>query len=305
MTEILLQMAALIACGSLWRHFRPLGLDADASRRVLTGLVYVILLPALVLSVLWRAPLGLDAVRTAVAAGGAVVAALLLTWATYRLTSATPAQRGALILAAAFPNATYLGLPVLQSLFGPWGGGVAIQYDLFACTPLLLTAGMMVACRHGGCPPEENPLRTLMKVPPLWAALIAVALNLTGTPMPGMLKGLLEMLAGGVVPLMLIALGMSLQWESLRLRRLPLLLPAMAIRLAIIPLLVWLASPGLGLEGQRLTAVVLEAAMPSMVLGIVLCDRYRLDTPLYAMTVALTTALSLVTLPFWFEFAGG
>jgi predicted permease len=41
--------------------------------------------------------------------------------------------------------------------------------------------------------------------------------------------------------------------------------------------------------------------MPSMVLGIVICDRYRLDTALYAMVVTLTTALSLVTLPAWFD----
>jgi hypothetical protein len=47
--------------------------------------------------------------------------------------------------------------------------------------------------------------------------------------------------------------------------------------------------------------VVLEAAMPSMVLGIVLCDRYRLDSSLYAMTVTVSTALSIVTLPMWFK----
>ena len=39
--------------------------------------------------------------------------------------------------------------------------------------------------------------------------------------------------------------------------------------------------------------------MPSMVLGIVFCDRYLLDSALYAMTVTVTTALSLITLPFW------
>jgi predicted permease len=40
--------------------------------------------------------------------------------------------------------------------------------------------------------------------------------------------------------------------------------------------------------------------MPSMVLGIVFCDRYGLDTALYAAAVTVTTALSLITLPFWY-----
>jgi len=47
---------------------------------------------------------------------------------------------------------------------------------------------------------------------------------------------------------------------------------------------------------------VLEAAMPSMVLGLVLCDRFRLDTTLYALAVTVTTLLSLLSLPLWFGF---
>jgi len=39
--------------------------------------------------------------------------------------------------------------------------------------------------------------------------------------------------------------------------------------------------------------------MPSMIVGIVLCDRYRLDSGLYASAVTVTTALSLISLPFW------
>jgi predicted permease len=50
---------------------------------------------------------------------------------------------------------------------------------------------------------------------------------------------------------------------------------------------------------------VLEAAMPAMVLGIVFCDRFGLDTGLYAAAVTLTTALSLVTLPLWFALLQG
>jgi len=37
------------------------------------------------------------------------------------------------------------------------------------------------------------------------------------------------------------------------------------------------------------------------VLGIVFCDRYKLDSALYAMMVTVTTALSLITLPLWHQ----
>lgn len=298
-------MAALIACGSLWRPLRPLGLDADATRQALTGLVYVLLLPALVLSVLWRAPMGVESAQIALSAATGVVLALIIAWVLYRITGAPARERGALILAAAFPNATYMGLPVLSSTFGEWGRSAAIQYDLFACTPLLLTVGILLARAHGEDGNGENPVKALLKVPPLWAALIAPLLNLGGVPMPAAVGGLLEMMGAAVVPLMLIAVGMGLRWDTLRLDRLPRLAPALAIRLALIPLLLWQGASLAGVGGNTLSAIVLEAAMPSMVLGIVLCDRYKLDTPLYAMAVTLSTALSLVTLPFWFGLVGG
>jgi len=38
-----------------------------------------------------------------------------------------------------------------------------------------------------------------------------------------------------------------------------------------------------------------------MVLGIVFCDRYNLDVSIYAAAVTITTVLSLLTLPMWYQ----
>src|SRR5262245_24153266 len=134
----MLQMALLVACGIGWRLLRPGGVDADDTRRVIAALVYHLLLPALVLGVLWRAPVGMDALRIAAAAAIGVVAALLAAAALYRWMRVDRPAMGALVLAAAFGNVTYLGLPVLEALFGPWARVVAVEYDLFASAPLLL-----------------------------------------------------------------------------------------------------------------------------------------------------------------------
>lgn len=42
--------------------------------------------------------------------------------------------------------------------------------------------------------------------------------------------------------------------------------------------------------------------MPTMVFGIVISERYQLDTELYAAAVATTTLFSLLTLPVWFYY---
>lgn len=301
MLDVILQAGGLIVCGLLWQFFTPQGLDASTLRRSLTTFVYVLLLPALVLVVLWRAPLSLDAVRVAVLAALGVGTGMAVARLWFMIQKPANKALGALLLAAAFPNATYMGLPVLEAAFGPWARTVAIQYDLFACTPLLLSVGVMLSTHFGGVKEQGHPVVALLKVPPLWAAVAGVGLNLMAVPLPAIFGGLLDMLAAGVVPLMLFSIGLSLRWSGSWRQHLPLVFPVVIIQLIITPIVIWGASGVVGLAGDVRTAVVLEAAMPSMVLGIVLCDRYRLDTALYAMAVTLSTALSLVTLPLWFD----
>ena len=300
MFAVTLQMAALIACGVAWRALRPAGLDADTVRPVLTGLVYHLLLPALVLHVLWTAQLGADSLRIATVAATCVLAGMALGWGAARALRIGPAMAGAMILAAGFPNSTYMGLPVLEGLFGALGRATAIQYDLFACTPLLLTVGAWTAQRFGTTGVAVHPLKAMLHVPPLWAALAGVALNLSGLSAPDWLDGTLARLGDGVVPLMLFSLGLALTWRSWNRSYAATLVPVVAIQLMLLPLLAVGLGRTIGLDGDLLTAVVLEAAMPSMVLGLVFCDRHGLDTGLYAIAVTLTTVISLVTLPLWF-----
>ena len=299
MYEVLLQAAVLVGCGVVWRALKPFGLAADDTRRVLSSLVYGLLLPALVLKVLWTAPLGLDVLRIVALAAGSILFALLLAAAVYQLWGTPRKATGALLLAAAFGNVTYLGLPVLESTLGHWAREVAIVYDLFASTPLLLTVGVLLAQRYGGVREPGNFLTGLLKVPPLWAALFALVLNAVQVPLPHWIGGLLDKLATGVTPLMLIVVGLGLTWQRGWAQRLTLLVPLLAVKLAFVPIFVWGMAVLVGVRGELLTAMVLEAAMPSMVLGIVLCDRYRLDSALYAEAVTVSTALAVVTLPLW------
>ena len=300
MNFVISQMGALILCGLVWRIIRPGGLDADSTRQVLTSVVYYLLLPALVLKVLWSAPLGLNSVAIAAVAAAGILFAILLSWQICRSCKHSGRVTGAVILAAAFPNATYMGLPVLESIFGESGRSIAIQYDLFACTPLLLTVGVLISRYFGEGGRQANIMKELLHVPPLWAAVTAVTLNGMQVPFPTWLESWLGLLAAGVVPLMLFSLGLGLRWDTWRPAHLPKLIPVVLLQLILTPLLVWFLADQFGLKGDLLIGVVLEAAMPSMVLGIVFCDRYKLDTGLYAAAVTLTTALSLITLPLWY-----
>ena len=103
-----------------------------------------------------------------------------------------------------------------------------------------------------------------------------------------------------MIPLMLLVLGMSLRWEVLHIRRLPSVAVVLVIQLLLMPRVVWGGAEVLSLKPDLLAPVVLEAAIPSMGIGVVICDRYGLDTGLYAAAVTVSTVLSLATLPMWF-----
>jgi len=302
MTNVILQMAGLILCGIVWRLAKPAGLDFLLTRKVLTNLVYYLLLPALVLSVLWKAELGGQSWRIALSAASGVCAGLLVGLLICRMCSNRRAETGAILLATAFPNATYLGLPALEATFGTWARSVAIQYDLFGCVPLLYTVGMLIGARFGeGHGIHPNLFGGLLRIPPLWAAVVAVLLNSLHAPIPEVVDGLLGLLQRGVVPLMLFSLGLSLEWKPSRIRYLTPIMPVIVLRLFVLPAFVFLVASTLGLTGELRAAVVLEAAMPSMVIGIVICDRFNLDVSLYATAVTVTTAISMITLPLWYQ----
>jgi predicted permease len=73
----------------------------------------------------------------------------------------------------------------------------------------------------------------------------------------------------------------------------------MLIKLGLMPAFASILVGVMLLSPLQQQTAVLDLAMPSMVLGIVLCDRYALDSALYAAAVTATTTASLITLPLW------
>ena len=303
MELVLIQMSALMLCGACWGVFTPNSLSAVQTRLVLTSVVYYFFLPAMVLDVLWQADIGLQSLQYSLLGCFSILVSLLFSWLLVRLFRFSQAQSGAVLLAAAFPNVTYLGLPLLEQTFGVMARSVVIQIDLFAVAPLVYTLGIMLARHYGEAETNEKPKSWLafFNAPPFWAAFLAVALNLNQVVAPLWLAGLLQKCSAAVAPLMIFSLGMALSWRAVRWRNLPYILPVVAIKLGLMPLAALALSGYLSLAADNKAAAVMDIGMPSMILGIVLCDRYKLDSSLYATAVTITTVLSLLTLPFWYN----
>ena len=301
MNSTLIQMTLIMTCGVAWQFLKPAGQTAAQTRLALTTLVYYLLLPAMILDVLWVANIGLISFHYMLLGVSCILLAMLCTWSVGRLFNFEEKRLGAIVLAA-IPNVTYLGLPILDQTFGDWTRSVVIQLDLFAAAPIVFTLGIMIA-RHYGEDNSANPKSALsfLNAPPFWAAAIAIILNLNAIAAPTWLLGVLQKLSAAVSPLMLFSIGLALNWRAVITSNIPYVLPVIVIKMILMPLCATFLVSYLAMDDKYKAAAVLDLAMPSMILGIVFCDRYRLDSALYAMAVITTTLISIITLPFWYD----
>jgi predicted permease len=204
---------------------------------------------------------------------------------------------GVLILAAAFGNVTYLGLPVINEMLGTQFGYAAILYDLLATTPILLTLGALIAARYGtgGDSSFAGSFKRVIKLPPLWAVAGGIAVNLGGITVPRIVLETAALMGKAVIPVMIFTVGLALDFRDIK--RLPAAVPALIIKLVVSPLVAWWTGSALGLSGRVLEAAVIEGAMPVMVLSLVIADEFGLDVPLAAACIAVSTVALFFTLP--------
>jgi hypothetical protein len=192
---------------------------------------------------------------------------------------------------------TYLGLPMITGMLGASLGHVAILYDLLAVTPILLTFGAFVAARYGSgksASPGASIARVL-RLPPLWGVAAGAIVQVLGIPVPPVAQDAAGLMGRAVVPVMTFTVGLALDFKDLR--RLPVAMPALVLKLVLAPVLAWWIGAKAGLSAEQVKAVTIEGAMPVMVLSLVVADEFGLDVPLAATCIAASTAALFVTLP--------
>ncbi|MGE5301094.1 MAG: AEC family transporter [Acidobacteriota bacterium] len=301
MYEVLLPFGLVILAGVVFKRLRVAGVDADSVRVAINAAVLNIFLPALCITAVYTARIDARLFLVPVTSLGTTLVSLLLSLGLYMLLEKrmriAPAEKGVLVIGATFGNVLYLGLPVLTGLYGSEAAKYALFYDLLAATPVLWIFGAAVAARYGegrGTTVVES-LKTIATLPPIWGIIVGFALKLAAVPVPGLLMKSLDMLGDTVVPLMVFSVGLALSLP--KVKHAIIALPAVFMKLLIVPLVAFLAGGVLGLKGEPLAACVVEGSMPTMIIALLIAERFRLDITLAAFLIVVTTALFFLTLP--------
>jgi predicted permease len=208
-------------------------------------------------------------------------------------------ERSGFMLASTFMNSGNYGLPATRFAFGD----VGFQYAVIGyLTQAFLSQTMAVYVASSGGGNRRAALTQVLKMPMLYAALLAIALRLLGVPLDesngfvaaGLFRGL-RLLADATLPFLLLILGMQLR------RRKPLgsfgpLGTATALRLvASIPIAFGVAYL-LGLTDLALRVGVMQAAMPTAVNTTILALEFDTWPHFVSNVVVATTVGSLITL---------
>jgi malate permease and related proteins len=300
-----LPVFALIALGVGAKRLRWLTAEAEGG---LLKLTINALIPALILeNVLGNAALRRpDTILWAVALGfGLKAGGLALALAVARTCGAGDArQRRTFAFATAINNYGYMAIPVTGALFAKETVGVLLVFNV-GVEVAIWTVGLLMLNRT----PLRQSARQLLNGP-VCALALAVPLNFAGgaTLLPPWAAATLHMIAACALPLGLMIVGATLAdylgaprrlWDA---RWVPL---SWGLRLGVLPALILGLAATLPLPPELRQVLIVQAAMPSGVLLIVIAKHHGGD-PLVAVQVALgTTLLGLVTVPLWLRLGLG
>lgn len=204
-------------------------------------------------------------------------------------------------LAVGLNNYGYLPLPLMDAMFGPESRAVLLLHNT-GVEAALWTGGILVVT---GLSPREG-WRKLINAPVI-SLLVALVANLTGAAVyvPSVVMNLIHGFGVCAVPLGLLMTGVSIQPHLADPKQLVnprVTLTAWLLRLAVLPWLFLLTARYLPCSVELKRVLVVQAAMPSGVISIIIARVYG-GQPLVAVQIMLgTTALALFTIPFWIRF---
>jgi predicted permease len=310
MIELVLPVFALVGVG--W-FLRRIGLlDAETGYKMV-GLIMNVTFPATLFLGLTQSPLPEGALLLPLWAIAAMAASGALTYAYARATRMARPDAGALIVASAFGNSAFLGVPLCFMLYGATGRVSAIIYDMLGVSLPLYGIGFTILEAFGGRKLEWRSFLSFFKTAVFWTAVAGFAVR-AAAPWWGahvhqpwlvgrVFVQTLELLSPLTAPLAMLALGVNLRLSAVR-EFLPAVTVACVAKVALMPLAAWLLYRAFGPHSIAGKTAVLEAAMPGGIVAGALCGRYGCNPRLGAAITVGTTLAALITLPLWLTWLG-
>lgn len=194
------------------------------------------------------------------------------------------------------PNTMFVGLPIVQELFG----STAVLYLAMSCIPfnvILYSYGVWRLISSKGDKSAHMRLKDVLSIP-LIATVLSLLVFFLHIPVPGAAAKLITTLAPATMPISMIVIGATLGrvhlMDAFREKRVYIVC---LFRLLMAPLLTWFLLGFLTTDPILLATCVIIAGCPSGIICTVLALQYGHNAELSSKGVLAATTLSMLTLP--------
>ena len=207
---------------------------------------------------------------------------------------------GALIMCAGFGNTSFVGIPLIQAMYGEEGLKTVMLVDQPGFVALS-TVGILVANFYSGS--KDSLLKHLSKIlkfPPFIAFVVALLLNLFSIEIPKDFDEVLMKLGATTVPLALVSVGSQMQWKKIEKKEGFHLFIGLLFKLVLLPLLILVIYKYIFHQsGDVIDICILEAAMAPMITAAIIASAHDLEPKFCNLMVAVGIPLSILTVGIW------
>lgn len=207
---------------------------------------------------------------------------------------------GALIMCAGFGNTSFVGIPLIQALYGEEGLKTVMLVDQPGFVALS-TVGILVANFYSES--KDSLLKHLSKIlkfPPFIAFVVALLLNIFSIEIPKDFDEVLMKLGATTVPLALVSVGSQMQWKKIEKKEGFHLFIGLLFKLVLLPLLILVIYKYIFHQsGDVIDICILEAAMAPMITAAIIASAHDLEPKFCNLMVAVGIPLSILTVGIW------
>lgn len=209
---------------------------------------------------------------------------------------------GCLIITSGLGNTSFVGIPIVQALYGDEGLNTLIIVDLPGTFVVLSTIGVLVATLYSNQKTQHNdPIaKKILSFPPLIAFLIGLLMILLKIDFPEALSSTFKQLSATISPIALISVGYQLKFKTYS-KHFRYLMLGLFFQLIVVPAVILILFHFILGKTDLVTKVcIIEAAMAPMITAAIIASNYGLKPELSNMMVGYGIPLSFLTISGWY-----
>jgi predicted permease len=286
----------IIAAGWLFKKYK---IADEIWIHILNRFAYYVSLPALIIASFWNINFSdRYSLMTAAWSASFIVAFMILVVIVLSLFNLPHKTKAVAFLIICTGNTVYMGFPIIINAFGngslSMGSLVAVLYLILP----ILASIFMIRIWANSRRSFSSQVVEFLKNPLTISAVAGVVISFIPKQIVGLelIYKALALLGATASPVALFALGSFLYKRFLR-KNFGLVFWSSFAKVAIFPVLAFIAGKIFGIAGPDLGLLTLLAAMPSAVTTFVIAEKFSLDEGVAGNAILISTILSFFAIP--------